>query len=416
MGASRRCWGHDVANGKLTDAAIRNAKPKDKPFKLFDGGGLYLEVHPSGGKLWRLKFRFGGTEKRLALGAWPKVPLKEARRKAAEARERLAAGIDPGEAKKAAQRAAADSFEAIGREWIARHLADKAPGHRDKVVRRLERDVFPYLGARPVAEITAPDILAVLRRIESRGVTETAHRAAQNIGQVLRYAVATGRAAHDPTGALRGALPPSRPRHMAAPTDEPARVGDILRALDAFKGGPVVHAALRLLPLLFCRPGELRTMRWADVDIDAAEWRFVTSKTRTEHLVPLARQALDILRDLHPLTGHGGYVFPSARGAGRPMSDAAINAAYRRLGIDTRNELTGHGWRAVARTLLHERLGFAAEVIEHQLAHAVPDALGRAYNRTKFIDERRRMMRAWADLLDALRAGGNVVPIRRRGA
>lgn len=410
-----------MATGKLTEAAIRNAKPgltpagrpTAKPYKLADAGGLYLEVAPSGGKLWRLKYRFGGKEKRLALGAWPAVSLKTARQKAAEAKGRLADGTDPGEARKAAQRLASDSFEAIAREWIARHLAGKADSHRSRVVSRLERCVFPYLGARPVAEISAQDVLAVARRIESRGAIETAHRAVQNVGQALRYAVATGRAVNDPTAALRGALTPAKPQHMAAPADDPARVAEILRATEAFKGGPVVHAALRLLPLLFCRPGELRTMQWADVDLDAAEWRFTTSKTRTEHLVPLSRQALAILRELHPLTGHGRYVFPSARGAGRPMSDAAINAAYRRLGIDTRTELTGHGWRAVARTLLHERLGFAAEVIEHQLAHAVPDALGRAYNRTKFIDERRRMMQTWADHLDTLRAGAVVVPLRR---
>lgn len=408
--------------GRLTDATARQAKPgvrpdgtiTAKPYALAAGAGLYLEVHPAGGKYWRLKYRHAGKQNRLALGVFPDVTLNKAVLAAAEARELLERGIDPLAKRKAARQSPDDGFESIAREWIARHLDSKAPGHRDKVVRRLERDVFPYLGMRPVAEITAPEILTVLRRIEARGVPETAHRAAQNVGQVLRYAVATGRATNDPTAALRGALTPWKPRHMAAPADDPARVGEILRAVEAFNGGPVVHAALRLLPLLFCRPGELRTMLWADVDIDAAEWRYRVSKTRTDHMVPLSGQALAILRDLHPLTGRGAYVFPSARGAGRPMSNAAINAAYRRLGIDTRNELTGHGWRAVARTLLHERLGFAPEVIEHQLAHKVPDALGAAYNRTRFIDERRRMMTAWADLLDALRVGGNVVPMRRR--
>jgi integrase len=404
----------------LTDAAIRKSKPAPKARKLSDGGGLFLLIAPTGGKLWRLKYRFGGKEKLLALGAYPHVTLARAREQRDEAKRQLAAGIDPGQLKKAVKsqqvERAANSFEAGAREWVARHLAERADSHRSRVVSRLERCVFPYLGARPVAEITAPEVLAVARRIESRGAIETAHRALQNVGQVLRYAVATGRAVNDPTAALRGALTPAKPQHMAAPADDPARVGEILRAVEAFKGGPVVHAALRLLPLLFCRPGELRTMCWADVDIDAAAWRFTTSKTRTEHLAPLSRQALAILRDLHPLTGHGRYVFPSARGAGRPMSDAAINAAYRRLGIDTRTELTGHGWRAVARTLLHERLGFAAEVIEHQLAHAVPDALGRAYNRTKFIDERRRMMQAWADHLDRLKSGADVVTLRRAGS
>lgn len=397
---------------RLKDLDARQAVPGAKPYTLADGGSLYLEVLPAGGKYWRFKYRFGGKQKRLALGTYPKVTVAAARGKRDEAAALLERGIDPLLHRKASRHADADTFEAVAREWIARHLADKADSHRSRVVSRLEHYVFPYLGARPVAEISAQDVLAVARRIESRGAIETAHRSVQNVGQVLRYAVATGRAVNDPTAALRGALTPAKPQHMAAPADDPARVGEILRAVEAFKGGPVVHAALRLLPLLFCRPGELRTMCWADVDQDAAEWRFVTSKTHTEHLVPLSRQALAILRDLHPLTGHGRYVFPSARGAGRPMSDAAINAAYRRLGIDTRNELTGHGWRAVARTVLHERLGFAAEVIEHQLAHAVPDSLGRAYNRTKFLTERRKMMQAWADYLDALRIGGNVIPLR----
>lgn len=255
----------------------------------------------------------------------------------------------------------------------------------------------------------------MLRRIENRGVLETAHRAQQNIGQVIRYAIATGRAVNDPTQSLRGALPAYVPRHMAAPADDPQAVGAILRSLDAFKGGPIVAPALRLLPYLFCRPGELRAMRWEQIDLDQAQWRYMVSKTKTDHLVPLSRQAVAILQDLHPLTGHlpGGWVFPGARSPLRPMSDAAINAAYRRLGIDTQNELTGHGWRAVARTILHERLGYEHAVIEHQLAHAVPDALGTSYNRTKFLDKRTAMMQAWADYLDRLKTGAEVIPLRR---
>ena len=405
-----------TTTNRLDDLAVRRAAPREKPYTIPDGGSLYLEVMPAGGKYWRFKFRHDGKQKRLALGAYPAVTLKDARRKRNEAAALLDRGIDPLAQRKAIKHADADTFEAVAREWIARHLADKAESHRSRVVSRIERTVFPYLGARPVADITAPEILAVARRIEARGAIESAHRAVQNIGQILRYAVATGRATNDPTPSLKGALTPAKPRHMAAPADDPARVGEILRAEDAFNGGPVVHAAMRLLPLLFCRPGELRTMQWADVDLDAAEWRFTASKTATDHLVPLSRQAVAILRELEPLTGRGRYVFPSGRGMGRPMSDAAINAAYRRLGIDTATELTGHGWRAVARTLLHERLGFAAEVIEHQLAHSVPDSLGRAYNRTRFIDDRRRMMQAWGDYLDALRAGGNVVAINRKAA
>lgn len=391
----------------LTDTAIRNAKPGPKPARLFDGGGLYLEVAPSGGKWWRLKYRIDGKEKRISLGVYPDVGLKEARERRDAARKLLAAGIDPGaqrKAEKAARTAlTADSFEVVAREWFTRHLDGKAPSHRDKVVRRLERDVFPHLGTRPVGEIKAPEILAVARRIEARAL-ETAHRAVQNIGQVIRYAVATGRAEIDPTPSLRGALAPWKPQHMAAPTN-PAQVGEILRAMDAFAGGPVVGAALRLLPLLFVRPGELRTMRWDEIDIAAKEWRYTVSKTKTDHLVPLSRQALAIIEELRPLTAHlpGGWVFPGGRSPTSPMSNMAINAAYRRLGIDTRNELTGHGWRACARTLLHEQLGCAPEIIEHQLAHRVPDTLGRAYNRTRFIAERQKMMQEWADYLDNLR-------------
>jgi integrase len=401
----------------LTDTAIRNAKPREKPFKLFDGGGLYLEVSPAGGKLWRLKYRFGGKEKLLALGAWPEVSLSAARQQRLEARALLAQGIDPGavrKAKKLRQKALAENtFEAVAREWDARYLSNRAKSHRDKVIRRLETYVFPYLGHRPIAEITALEILTCVRRIEALNKLETAHRTLQAIGQVIRYAIVSGLAQSDPTFALRGALPPASPRHMAAPTN-PEKVGEILRVLDAFQGSPVVAAAIRLLPLLFCRPGELISMRWADVDLEAGEWRYVVPKTKTEHLVPLSRQAVAILRDLYPLTGHlpGGWVFPGGRTPMRHLSNMAINAAYKRLGIDTKEELTGHGWRAVARTLLHEKLGYAPEIIEHQLAHRVPDALGKAYNRTKFAEARREMMQRWADYLDRLREGEEkIVPL-----
>lgn len=385
----------------LSDAALRAAKPREKPYKVFDGGGLYIEVQPCGSRLWRLKYRHHGKEKRMALGRWPELSLAEARRRRDEARRLLAIGADPARP----QRSSAPTFAEVAAEWMARHLANKADAHRISVFRRLHRDILPFLGERPVDAITAPQVLAVARQIEARGAIETAHRALQNIGQVLRYAVATGRAEADVTTSLRGALAPVRVRHMAAPADDPARVGAILRAIDAFEGGHVVGAALRLLPYLFVRPGELRTMRWADVDLDAAEWRFTASKTRLDHVVPLPRQAVAILAALKPITGRMSvFVFPNGRTPARPLSDAAINAALRRLGIDTRAELTGHGWRAVARTMLHERLGFAADVIEAQLAHRVPDALGRAYNRTRFLDQRRQMMQQWADFLDGLRA------------
>jgi integrase len=398
----------------LTDTKIRQAKPGPRPYRLFDGGGLWLEVRPSGGKLWRLKYRFQGTERRLALGQWPAVPLAEARRQRDAARALVAQGRDPAEERRQAQARERDTFKHVAEEWRARYLAVRAASHQVKTWQRLARWVLPVLGPKPVASITAADILPILRRAADAGKLETAHRVRQVIGQVLRFAQATGRLAHDPTPALRGALPAVAPRHMPAPTD-PAEVGRLLRMLDAYDGSPEVRAALRLLPYVFVRPGELRRMRWEEIDFAVAEWRFTTSKTRTPHLVPLSTQALAILRDIEPLTRHlsGGWVFPSPRDPSRPLSDMALAGSYRRLGISAA-ELVPHGWRAVARTLIRERLGFSAEVIEHQLAHEVPDTLGRAYNRTQFLDERRAMMEAWGNYLDRLREGrpAQVVPLR----
>lgn len=402
----------------LTDTVIRNAKPADKPYKLYDGGGLYIEITPSGGKLWRLKYRYAGKEKLQALGKYPAVSLSAARSRRDEGKTLLADSIDPGEVKRIEKQRrevlAADTFESVARDWFERHLSKKAESTKAKVISRMERFALPYIGKRPISDLTAPDILQLVRRVETNSSLDTAHRVQQEIGQIIRYAIQTGRAISDPTPALRGALPPVKQTHFAAPTEEPAKVGELLRVMEAFTGSPQVAAAIKLLPMLFCRPGELRMMKWADVDLDAAEWRYTATKTNTAHLVPLTRQAVSILKDLQPLTGHllGGYVFTGGRSSMRPMSDAAINAGYRRLGIDTRNELTGHGWRAVARTMLHERLGFEPEVIERQLAHAVKDVNGTAYNRTRFIDERRAMMQAWADYLDKLKKGAEVIPFR----
>lgn len=403
----------------LTDTAIRQAKAADKPRKLADELGLYLLLPVSGGKLWRYDYRFAGKRKTLAVGAYPDVSLADARKRRDDARSLLAAGIDPGAAKQAEKlrqrQAVADSLEAVARDWFARHLAGKAASHRDKVIRRLERDVFPYIGHRPIIEIKAPEILDVARRVEKRGALDTAHRVIQNIGEVIRYAIATGRAEADPTPALRGALPPVRHTHYAAPTDDPAAVGGILRMFDALTGQPQVIAAVRLLPLLVSRPGELRTMRWEDVDLDAAVWSYRVTKTGIDHIIPLSRQAVVILRDLHPLTGHlpGGWVFVGGRTPMKPISDAAINAAMRRLGINTQEELTGHGWRALLRTFGHERLGMKPEVIETHIAHKAPDAsrLGNAYARMRFIDERRDMMQQWADYLHHLKAGAKVIQL-----
>lgn len=402
----------------LTDTAIRNAKPAAKPVRLFDAGGLYLEVAPSGGKWWRLKYRVDGKEKRLSLGVYPDVSLKAARERRDEARALLAAGVDPGAQRKAQKLAgaerAANSFEAIAREWYAKHAPTWAPGHGEKIIRRLERDVFPWLGARPVAELSAPELLAVLRRIEARGAIETAHRARQTCGQVLRYAIATGRAARDPCADLRGALPPVKGTHFAAVTD-PAAVAALLRAIDAYAGAFVTRCALKLAPLVFVRPGELRKAEWSEFDLEGAQWSIpgARMKMRTAHLVPLSTQALAILHELHALSGRGRYVFPGARSATRPMSDNAILAALRRMGYG-KDEMSGHGFRAMARTILDEVLGVRPDFIEHQLAHEVRDPNGRAYNRTAHLAERRRMMQQWADYLDALKVS-NVVPIRRAG-
>ena len=343
----------------LTDARIKTAKPGDKPIRTFDGGGLYLEISPAGGKLWRPKYRFGGKEKRLALGTYPDTPLAKAREQRDEAGRLLADGIDPGESRKIQKAAkverAANSFEAVAREWFTKHKPNWAASHSDKLINRFENDVFPWIGGRPIAEITAPEVLAVLRRIEGRGTLDTAHRAHQNCGQVFRYAVATGRAERDPTGDLRGALPAAIPGHFAAIT-EPTDVGELLRAIDGFKGTFIVQCALKLAPMLFVRPGELRQARWQKFDLDKAEWKYLATKTKTEHLVPLASQAVTIFRELHALSGHSSFVFPGARSNGRAMSDAAVNAALRRLGYNTRTEITGHGFRAMARTILHQEL------------------------------------------------------------
>lgn len=402
----------------LTNTQVKNAKPEARAVKLFDGGGLYLLIAPSGGKLWRLKYRFDGKEKSLSLGRYPEIPLAEARKRREAARELLAHGKDPSEERKAkkAERAARleNNFEAVAREWFEKNAPNWAPTHADKIIKRLENDVFPWLGKRPVADITAPELLKVLRRIEERGAVDTAHRAHQNCGQVMRYAVATGRAVRDPSGDLRGSLPAPKHKHFAALT-EPLHVAGLLRAMDAFQGSFTVQCALRLAPLVFVRPGELRKARWADINLDKAEWRYVVSKTKMDHLVPLSTQAVAILRDLRAKTGHREHVFPG-RNPRKPMSDMAVNAALRRLGYDTRTEITAHGFRAMARTILHQELNFAPELIEHQLAHRVPDSLGAAYNRTKFIEQRRAMMQSWSDYLEKLKLGAQVFGIREQRA
>ncbi|MFL9609709.1 tyrosine-type recombinase/integrase [Methylobacillus sp. Pita2] len=401
----------------LTDVSLRNAKPRDKAYKLYDEAGLFIQVTPAGGKWWRFKYRFDGKEKLLSLGTYPDVTLANARERRDEARKLLAQipPIDPSANRKATKAAreklVTNSFEAIAREWVTSHMADKSETHRTRTLRRLELFLFPWLGSKPIADMSAPDVLQPIKLIQNQNKLETAHKALQIAGQVFRYAVQTGRAVRDVTADLKGALPSSTVTHMASLTD-PKDVAELLRAMDGFTGSLTVQTALRLAPLLFVRPGELRTARWADIDLDAAEWRYRVSKTKTDHLVPLSSQAVALLKDIQPLSGHGEWVFMGGHDPKKPMSEAAINAALKRMGYDTQTQITGHGFRAMARTLLHERLNIDPHIIEHQLAHKVPDALGNAYNRTRFIEQRKEMMQAWADYLDELKAGAKIIQLK----
>ena len=402
----------------LTELSIRKAKGLEKPYRLADEKSLYLIVNPDGSKWWRLDYRFGGKRKTLAMGVYPEVGLKAAREKRDATRRLLADGTDPGENRKIQKAARAEraenSFETVAREWYAKFSPNWATSHSSKIIRRLEREVFPWLGSRQISEIKARELLQAIKRTEDRGVLETAHRTLQNCGQIFRYAVAHGLCERDPSGDLRGALPPVKGRHFAAIVD-PAGVAKLLRSFDSFKGSFIVLCALKLAPLFFVRPGELRKAEWSSLDLDAAEWRYTVTKTDTEHIVPLSTQAVAILRELQALTGHGRFVF-AGRDPQKPMSENTVNAALRRLGYDTQKDMTGHGFRAMARTILHEELHQKPEVIEHQLAHAVPDVLGTAYNRTKFLRERKAMMQLWADYLDALKVGAEVIPIHSSAA
>lgn len=391
----------------LTDKAIRNARPSEKPRKLSDGSGLYLLLQPNGARWWRFKYRHTGKEKLLSLGTYPDTGLKDAREKCATARKLLANGVDPGQQRKAEKAAGvergANSFEVIAREWVTKQSGTWVPTHTSKIVLRLENDLFPWIGARAIAELTAPDILSCLRRVEARGAVESAHRILQNCSQVFRYAIATGRASRDPAADLRGALTPVKPTHHSAITD-PTAIGGLLRSIDAYHGSLVTRCALQLAPLLFVRPGELRQAEWAEFDLDAGQWNIPAErmKMREPHLVPLASQAVAILRELHALTGQSRYVFPSARSKQRPMSNNAVLSALRRMGY-AKDEMSGHGFRAMARTILDEVLHVRPDYIEHQLAHAVRDPNGRAYNRTAHLSARKAMMQQWADYLDRLR-------------
>jgi integrase len=404
----------------LSELKVRTAKPQKSTYKIFDGGGLFLMVTPSGGKLWHFKYRFVKKEKKLTFGVYPEISLADARTRRDEARRQLARGIDPAavrKAKKQAKTEETETFEVIAREWHTKFAHTWTAGHATKLLSAMTRDLFPWLGARPVKELKAPELLAALRRIESRGSLETAHRMRGLLGQIFRYAVATGRAERDPAADLRGALPQPNEKHFAAIID-PKEVAPLLKALDGYQGHFVVKCALRLAPLLFVRPGELRHAEWAEIDLDEAVWNIPASKMkmREAHLVPLPVQAVEILRELQPLTGAGRYVFPSGRSFARPMSNNAILAALRRMGYD-KDTMCGHGFRPMARTILDEVLQVRPDFIEAQLAHRVRDALGTAYNRTQHLAERQKMMQTWADYLDTLKAGAVVIPFTaNRGA
>ena len=388
----------------LTDTAVRNAKPKEKPYKLGDSGGLYVIVRPNGSKLWRYKFRLGGKANSRGLGKYPDVGLKEARRRRDECRQDVANGVNPRgrwKATHAAELNTTDSFETVAREWFESRLPSWTPGTSSMNLMRLERYVFPAFGKQPIATVSAPDLVEMLKPIQQQEKYETASRVLRVCQQVLNFARATGRRTDNPADAVRPALTKPTPKHFAAETD-PKEIGKLLRMLDAYEGSPAVMAALKLAPLWFVRPGELRHAKWADIDLDAAEWRFRVSKTQTDLIVPLSEQAVAILRDLHPQTGHQSWVFPGARNNGRPMSENTLAVAMRTIGIP-KDTMSVHGFRAMARTCLDEQLGVAPHLVEHQLAHTVKDPLGRAYNRTTHLPERREMMQKWADYLDELR-------------
>lgn len=404
----------------LTDIKIKNAKPgikpdgtkTTKPYRISDERGLYLEVSSSGGKYWRFKYRIHGKEKRLSVGIYPDVSLKLARERRDNARKQVAEGIDPSDTRKAEKIAQAglESFELVAREWHSKHKINWSESHASRTLTRLEKNVFPWLGKKNIAEIKPPELLQVLRRVESRGALETAHRILQVCGQVFRYAVATGRAERDAAADLKGALPPAKPKHLASIVD-PKKIGELLRTIESYSGAFTTICALKLAPLVFVRPGELRKAEWSEFDLDNAEWRIPPNKMKmkTLHIVPLSSQAISILKELEPLTGTGKYLFPSVRSTSRPMSENTVNGALRRLGY-TKEDMTGHGFRSMASTLLNEQ-GWNRDAIERQLAHSERDGIRAAYNYAEYLPERKKMMQAWADYLDGLANGTNVLSL-----
>ncbi len=385
----------------LTESALKNAKPRDRSYQMPDGDGLYLEVKPNGSKLWRFRYRFRGQEHRLSLGEYPYISLKEARETHFIMRQQLARRQNP-KLMRDVERAVTTTFGEVAGEWLRINYGKWSESHVKSVKQRLDKNILPWLGHRPIGDITPAEVLEVMRRIEGRGAYGTAHRCLSLCGQVFRYGIVSQKCSSDPSTGLSKALAPAATQHMAAITD-PTELGRVLRMIFAYHPGTIVGSALRLHPYLFCRPGELRQMRWEEIDFDAGEWRFTLSKTHEAHITPLSQQSLSILKGIYPITGSGKYVFPSARSNHRPMSNMAMLVALRTMGI-TKEELTSHGWRATARTLLEEVLGYPPHLIEQQLGHTVRDPLGRAYNRTKHLEQRRELMQTWADYLDQIRA------------
>lgn len=405
----------------LTDTYIKNLKSSGKPTgeKYQDGGGMYLLVKPVG-KYWRMDYRYAGKRRTLALGVYPAVSLLKARKRREEAREELADGIDPGQSKRmkkeAMVSATAQTFEVIARQWLVKTAANRASSTQGKIIAWLERNVFPAIGKIPISAVGPRDVLAAVNKIEARGAIDSAHRVKQICGQIFRFAVASGAAERDVTVDLRGALA-TVPRKNYAAIIDPKQAGQLLRSIDAYSGHPYAAAALKLAPLVFVRPGELRSAEWKEIDLASAEWRIpgIKMKMGLEHIVPLSIQAVEILYAMHPLTGHGKFVFPSIRAGERCMSENTVNAALRSLGY-SKEVMSGHGFRAMARTILDEVLGERIDLIEHQLAHMVKDPLGRAYNRTSHLPARREMMQRWANYLDSVRKITDVLPIRREVA
>lgn len=399
----------------LTDTAIRNAKSKESDYTITDGQGLSILITCKSRKWWRFRYRYLGKPKLMSLGTYPEVSLLQARARRDEARALVADGIDPQQHKQAVKQkeklAAINTFKAVADEWHSLHNKAKSERHKQRIKRWLEFYLYPSLGNKPVSSITAPMVLETTSILQKQGKLETAHRIIQTTGQVFRYAIQKGFSNYNPAPDLKGALPSPVVKNMAAMI-EPKDYAQLLRSIDGYHGTLTVQCALKLAPLLFQRIGELRRMRWADLDFDNSEWRYLVTKTKTQHIVPLSRQALAIIETMRPYSGHGVYVFPGARTHERPMSENAINAALRNMGYDTQTEITGHGFRATAQTLGEQELGLEPKHIERQLAHSVANPLGTAYERAQFLKDRKIMMQTWADYLDELKTGAKIVPFK----